>query len=209
MKKDLKNFINKLSKTKTSKNAFNMYADPVPANETRRNNLLLYFLQMAERKPETMLVGEAPGYQGCRWTGVSFCSEHIILNGIPEIEMFGRKRGYKKTNENEKVWKEPSATIVWGALKAVKNLPLIWASYPFHPHLPNKSLTNRAPTSQELKIGESFIKDLVDIFQIKNIIAVGNKAEVTLKNLGFNTPKIRHPAHGGKNLFAQGVSKYL
>ena len=186
-----------------------MYALDALANEIRRKNLLLYFMQLAERKPEVLLIGEAPGYQGCRWTGVSFCSEHIITNGIPEIDMFGSHKGYKKTDESEKVWKEPSATIVWNVLKGVKNLPLIWASYPYHPHKPGKRLTNRAPTSEELAIGRPFIQELIDIFGIKKVIAIGNKAELTLNKLSIPVPKVRHPSHGGAKLFAEGIHKFL
>lgn len=209
MEGKLRNFIEKLAKTKSSDNAFNMFSFDVPANGIRRNNLFLYFMQMAKRKPEVLLVGEAPGYQGSRWTGVNFCSEHIITNGIEEIGMFGAKRGYKKTNEWEKVWKEPSATIVWGAMLTVSKLPLIWASYPFHPFESGKPLTNRAPTNEELVIGRPFIGELIEIFKIKKVIAVGNKAEVTLGKMGINAPKVRHPSHGGKNDFMSGLKNHL
>ena len=209
MEDKLKRFIEKLGKTKSPGNACNMFSFDVSQNEVRRNNLLLYFLQMAQRRPKVLLVGEAPGYQGSRWTGVNFCSEHIITNGIPDLEMFGKERGYRKTDEWDKVWKEPSATIVWGTMKDVKNLPLIWASYPYHPHQNGNPLTNRAPTNVELEIGRPFILDLIEIFGIKKIIAVGNKAELTLGKLGISAPKVRHPSHGGAVLFAQGIHQHI
>ncbi|MEK7521303.1 MAG: uracil-DNA glycosylase [Patescibacteria group bacterium] len=123
--------------------------------------------------------------------------------------MFGTSCGYKKTDEWEKVWKEPSATIVWGTLKSARSLPLVWASYPYHPHIDRSPLSNRAPTNLELEIGRPFILDLVKIFGIKNVVAVGNKAEITLGKSGIKGPKIRHPSHGGAKLFAQGITQYI
>ncbi len=123
--------------------------------------------------------------------------------------MFGKVRGYEKTTEWEKIWKEPSATIVWGAMAQVKQLPIIWASFPFHPFKTGTPLTNRTPTKDELLIGKHFIKELIAIFDIKTLIAVGNKGEETLKEMGHTMVKIRHPAHGGATLFREGVKKYL
>ena len=209
MDKKLKLFIEKLGKTPVPSNACNMFSYSVPQNEIRRSNLLRYFQQMAERRPEVLIVGEAPGYQGMRWTGAPFASEYHLLRGIPEVDMFGEKNGYRKTDEWEKIWKEPSSTIVWGALRSVKRLPLIWASYPYHPHKTGEALTNRAPTNEELVIGRPFILEIMEIFGIKRVLAVGNKAEITLGKLGIIAPKVRHPSHGGAVLFAEGVKKHL
>lgn len=50
-----------------------------------------------------ILVGEAPGYQGCRYSGVAFTSESLILNGtIPRIE-----RPYARLTKRERPFCEP------------------------------------------------------------------------------------------------------
>lgn len=205
----MEEFVERLAKTRVAPNTFNIYSYSNSANEVRRNNLLLYFKQMKERNPDTLLVGEAPGYQGCRFSGVPFGSEFIVLNGIERIDMFGRNRGYRKTDESEKIWKEPSATIVWGALKNLSQLPLLWASFPFHPYKPGNPLSNRTPNREEIKSGQVFIREIIKIFEIERIIAVGNKAHETLGELGFSVPKIRHPANGGKSQFVSGINRYL
>lgn len=205
----LENFISRLGHTAAPPHAFNMYSFDLPVNAVRRRNLALYFQQMAERHPEALLVGEAPGYRGCRWTGVTFMSEYILQKGIESIGMFGTSRGYRTTGESVRPWKEISATIVWKSLATLRRLPLIWAAYPFHPFRPGLPLTNRAPTKEELKIGEWFIDELVAIFKIPQVIAIGNHAYSTLTNLGFNVPKIRHPANGGARDFAAGVAFHL
>ena len=205
----LDSFISRLGSTPAPIHAFNMYSFDLAANAVRRRNLGLYLRQMLEKQPEALLVGEAPGYRGCRWTGVTFMSEDILLRGVEPVGMFGAHRGYSTTGESVKPWKEISATIVWKSLAKLKHLPVLWAAYPFHPHRPNEPLTNRPPTKEELKLGEWFIKELVAIFAIKKVIAVGNHAEATLTNLGFTVPKIRHPANGGANQFDAGVAFHL
>lgn len=58
-------------------------------------------------------------------------------------------------------------------------------------------------------MGEQFVREIIEIFDIKQVIAVGSKAEYTLGRLNIPAPKIRHPAHGGAKLFAEGVLKLL
>jgi len=205
----LKDFIEELSSEKINGNAFNQYSRDFSANSIRRRNLFLYLKQMLTIKPRILLVGEAPSYQGCRLTGVPFGSEFIILNGIEEIGLFGESKGYQKTDELEKVRKEPSATIVWGELKNYRPIPLIWNAFPFHPHKVGNAFSNRTPNSGELKIGERFIKMLLGIFEIEKVVALGNKADKTLSNMGIINSKVRHPAQGGKAQFVAGLSLLL
>jgi len=209
MEDQLKDFIEELSNEKLDGNAFNQYSRDLHANSIRRRNLFLYLKQMLEIKPQILLVGEAPSYQGCRLTGVPFGSEFIILNGVEEVGLFGESKGYQKTGEFEKVRKEPSATIVWGELKNYRPVPLIWNAFPFHPHKIGDAFSNRTPTSGELKIGERFIQRLLGIFEIEKVIALGNKADKTLENMGIICSKVRHPAQGGKAQFVAGLNLLL
>lgn len=208
---DIDAFIDSLARTRPDR-AFNHYASEgqhASDNAIRRNNLRLYLTEMASQKPDTLLVGEAPGYQGARQTGVPFMSEFIMLNGIPEIDMFGASKGYAKSSEfPDKVWKEPSATIVWGAMSDVSRVPLIWGALPFHP-FGDSDLSNRAPTSLELELGKPFLQEIIRLFDISKIIAVGNQAKASLDSLGYDVPKIRHPSHGGKHEFIAGLREHV
>lgn len=69
-------FVEKLSKCDVTfnKSVENMYA----TNENTVNNLKLYLKKMLKIKPKYLLVGEAPGYKGCRWSGIPFTSEEIL-----------------------------------------------------------------------------------------------------------------------------------
>lgn len=193
-------FIAELSSQDLPPNAFNQYAD-----ETRRNNLKLYFEQMMDIEPKVLLVGEAPGYKGCRLTGVPFTSEYIILNGIKQLDLFGEEKGYKKAEKSESMQKEATATIVWEAVKDLSFIPLMWNAYPFHPHRIGNPHSNRLPTKEELEIGASFLRKLLDIFKIETVVAVGNTAKRTLDNLNIISTKVRHPSNGGKIKFKEGL----
>lgn len=207
MQKDIGEFVEKLAKTEVGELVFNQYSYQHPLNQIRRDNLRLYLEEMWVKSPKALLVGEAPGYRGTRQSGVPFGGENILLKGIPELGLFGESKGYRVANEFNRLWKEPSATIVWQALASVKVAPLILAAFPYHPYLPGLPLSNRTPTSKELALGRIFLKELIEIFGIKHVIAVGNQADKSLKILGFDAPKIRHPARGGKNDFVAGLNK--
>jgi len=81
-------FVEKLASSKTTGNVLNHYSPDIPDNLIRRENLLLYLKYMKEIKPEVILIGEAPGYHGCRLTGVPFTSEFILLN---DSKVFGKE----------------------------------------------------------------------------------------------------------------------
>lgn len=207
MDQQLRRFINRLANLPATPNAFNPWGRADSHNAIRRKNLELYFLEVAERKPKYLLLGEAPGYQGCRLSGIPFMSEDIVLRGIPELDMFGRAKGYRKTTEFERIHKEPSATIVWSAFSQHSFVPLLWASFPFHPHQPGHPRSNRAPTKTEVELGQKIFQELAEIFRIKTIVAVGNVAHQSLSAIGISADKIRHPSHGGKNDFVRGIQR--
>lgn len=202
-------FIKEVSNFKSGNKVFNQYSYDFSVNEVRRENLFLYLKHLAERNPQILLVGEAPGYRGCRLTGVPFTSEFILLNGFDEIRLFGESRGYRKTNEFDRVYKEQSATIVWETLVKYQQIPLLWNAFPFHPFKVENQESNRTPTNEEINIGEYFLKELIILFDIKSVVAVGKEAEQTLIKMGLAFQKVRHPANGGKNKFNNGIKDVM
>ena len=73
----------------SSATVFNPYAGVDELSAMRRHNLSLYLRRMAERQPRLLLLGEAPGYRGCRVTGVPFTSESILLDEACSLGLFG------------------------------------------------------------------------------------------------------------------------
>lgn len=84
-------------------------------------------------------------------------------------------------------------------------VPLIWASFPFHPHKPGLPNSNRSPKRFEVDLGRPIFLELAEVFQIERVFAVGNYAHASLAAAGIDAPKIRHPAQGGKNDFVAGM----
>ena len=209
MDSEINSFIEILASVQASASFFNQYSHEVSVNCVRRKNLFLYLQQMANIQPQILLVGEAPGYRGCRLTGVPFTSEFILLEGLEQLGLFGESRGYGKTEEFRKTMREASASIVWKTLVTTPRLPLIWNAFPFHPFQAENEQSNRKPTRNELTIGKEFLQELIQLFDIKTVIAVGNTADATLNVMGITCEKVRHPSYGGKTLFIKGIKAVM
>ncbi len=201
----LDRFLARLAAIPSPSDAVNPWSDETSYGAIRRNNLRLFFAQLLERGVDTLMLGEAPGYLGCRRSGIGFTSETQLIGGIPALELFGEERGYQLSGEFPTLRKEQSATIVWGELSRLEFVPLIWSAYPFHPHKPGLPESNRTPKRAEIDFGRSIFLDLMAAFQIERVFAVGNIAHASLAAAGIDSPKIRHPAQGGKNDFVAGM----
>lgn len=208
---DIDGFIHQLASAETAPDAFNQYAYGSPYNDLRRANFRRYLLTLAERQPSVMLVMEAPGYRGSRLTGIPVTSRRILLEGLPALDLFGVHNGYQDVTEPgfERIQGEQSATILWGVMAETRTVPLIWNSFPFHPHRLGEALTNRRPRQPEVRQGAVFLQQIMALFQPGQIIAVGNVADEALRKLDISAAKVRHPAQGGKNDFVAGMQKLL
>lgn len=187
--------------------AENLYAGDAHG-KVRLANLEEYFRRMALLSPDVILIGEAPGYQGTRRTGVPFGSEHIIMGGMPDVKFFGDPRGFERAYD-ERVYKEPTSTIMWRTISKYDRLPLLWAVYPLHPHQSGNTESNRTPTRKEVGATKLHLLKLLDITGIKTVLALGNTAKTTLDDLNIPAQKIRHPSHGGGPVFAQQLDAFM
>ena len=207
----IEQLIDRLASAETSADTFNEYAYDIANNDTRRQNLRLYLRLMARLMPETMLVMEAPGYRGCRLTGVPVTSRKILLEGVTEFGIFGRDAGYRDVAEVgfERIYGEQTATIVWGTLAELGVLPFIWNTFPFHPCKLGIARSNRKPRRAETESGAFFLREIMELWGFQRVIAVGNVAYETLAKTGINCDKVRHPAQGGKNEFVAGITTLI
>jgi len=205
----IKTFITTLAKTQTSSHVFNPYGYKHHENNIRRGNLTQYLQNLHDRKPSVMLVGEAPGYRGCRLTGIPFTSPYLIKSEATSQHLFGNNQGYLTTIEWPHIQREASATIVWQVLTKLPTLPLLWNAFPFHPHKSGNPQSNRTPKGSEIALGRPFLTQLLHLFPITRIIAIGNKADTALTSWEIPHKKVRHPAHGGKQQFADGILQLL
>jgi len=203
---DIRRFGKKLQETPTGENVINFYA--AGRTNIQRHNLQCYLQQLRALRPRILLVGEAPGYNGCRLTGVPFSSEAIVAEGVLDGALFTAESGYRTSREP--YVREQSAAIVWGVLQYHQQAALCWNAFCFHPHKPGTPDTNRKPSLREIMNAAPFLKDLLALFpSVTTVVAVGNSAETALSHLGIPHVKVRHPAHGGKPSFVTGMEAVL
>lgn len=153
-----------------------------------------------------VLIGEACGYQGCRYSGIPFTSERLLLEGaIPRIASLGTR-----LSDRKRPFSEPSATVVWKTLfqLGVAECTVLWNALPLHPHRPDNYWSNRTPTDQELELGSDSLRLLIRQYPKAKVVAVGRKAELALGRLGVSPcGAVRHPANGGATAFARGLKE--
>lgn len=149
-----------------------------------------------------MLIGEAPGYLGCRITGIPFTSSELLTNtNHPTLHKIKHELTFKSLAS------EATANYMWRFLRDEPSIPLLWNSFPFHPHHPGKPKTNRAPTAKEIEQGKEYLIDLYNIFQPIKVASVGRKGEKSLNQAFPDSTAIyiRPPSYGGKSDFIQGM----
>lgn len=155
--------------------------------------------------PKLLIIGEAPGYQGCRFSGIAFTSERLLLEGsIPRIfDLQGQR-----ITERARPWSEPSATIVWKALYefGIEETTVMFNAVPWHPEGAKGPLSNRTPTKSEKNAGIEYLDALIEIFDGITVATLGNTASENLETMVVEHTKLRHPANGGATKFRNGLA---
>ncbi|MFP5222564.1 MAG: uracil-DNA glycosylase [Acidobacteriota bacterium] len=190
-----------LAATPSGKTLFNPFRD-----ERLAGNLKLYLNYLASRPTPLAMIGEAAGHRGCALTGMPFTSPETLRDSRNDFFATHRDKLFRQGDIHEQ-----SGRFVWGVADAHGIMPLVWNALPLHPHLPGKPRSNRTPTKTELELGEPLLRQVLDIFRPKVIVAVGRKAQESLGKLfpalEFHT--VRHPAMGGSNLFRSQMAGIL
>ena len=203
---DIRRFGKRLQEHAVGENVVNFYA--AGRTNAQRHNLQHYLQQLRALRPTLLLVGEAPGYNGCRLTGVPFSSEALLAEGVLGGALFTEAGGYRTVCEP--YTREQSAAIVWEVLQRHGTAALCWNAFCFHPHKPGNPDSNRKPTVKEIEAAAPFLRTLLSLFpSVTTVVAVGNSAEHALAQLGIPHTRVRHPAHGGKPQFVAGMEKIL
>jgi uracil-DNA glycosylase len=174
--------------------------DPPGAPAVRRRNLQRYLDSLA--RPRYLLIGEAPGPRGARFSGVPFTSEHQLETNLSELA--GPRSSFGRA-----AYKEASATIFQRVMAPYHRLYLAWNSYPLLPHQPGQPQSIRPPTSGEMSRFNFLILRLAEWLQPELVLAVGRRAESALAAAGLPHTYIRHPSHGGAAAFEAGVRGLL
>lgn len=199
-------FVRRLAVTPAPAGMFNPWRDVCSSDisgtapQDRQDRLIRHLSAPSVR---LILVGEAPGYQGCRYSGMAFTSERLVCEGaIPRVPALPR------FTHRPRPWSEPSATIVWGGLYAhgLAEDTILWNSTPWHPHKGTPH-TNRTPTPEEVFAGRPFLLELLALFPDAQVAALGRIASKSLTEAGVPHMTLRHPANGGATEFREGLAK--
>ncbi len=190
---------------------FNQYAevdlhyDRPDGAQRRRANMRLYLEQF--RDAAYVLVSEAPGYAGARFSGVSFTDERFLFgeHALPWVRECGRY--LRSSRDDRPLSREMSATIVWSALADRRDI-IFWPTFPWHPVGARGPMSNRPPRSGEILAGREVLQWFLDaVFPGRTVLAVGRYGHAALKALGYaGAGYIRHPAQGGATEFRRGIA---
>jgi uracil-DNA glycosylase len=187
--------------------------DPLDVEPTaplaRQKRLIAHF----RCEPSLVLIGEAPGYRGCHFSGIPFTSEaQLVDDAVPRVllprenDQPGAK-GARITTRRDP-FAEASATIVWRALYdfGLEERVVMWNAFPWHPHRPGRTMTNRMPSPAERSSGLRILAELVVLYPDAHIVPVGRLAEHALGHLGVKSDRaLRHPSMGGATIFRAGL----
>ncbi len=221
-------FVKKLKNCGTDPDTFNPWADydqlydRTPKAPGIRQKRLTDYLSCRIEQARYILLAEAVGYQGAKFSGVPLTSERILLGkqkGIcaSNILPIGLKTRLSnpETAPSQAVqnlgYAEPTATIVWQLLQELSISTyeiILWNIFPIHPfNLVKGRLSNRTPRQEELVVGKTYLDLLINLCPASvKLIAIGEKAAATI---GKQYPKVRHPANGGARKFRNELPQLI
>lgn len=184
---------------------FNQYGQSIegldlPGGELIRRENLKNYIGRFIRRPAVLVVGEAAGPWGCRFSGVPFTGER-------QLEAGGLPFKGRKSSVHEPPYLERSGSILWE--KLLPHFPdfILWNAVPFHPHRRGEPLSIRKPSMGEVMAAAGTLKKIISALRPSRTIAVGRTAEAALRTIGVEAIYVRHPANGGARAFREGMGR--
>jgi len=187
-------------------NSCDLRVDRPGGDAIRRGNLLNY-LRSFTTIPSIVMVGEAPGWRGCRFSGVPFTSEAQLWD--QSVPFQGRQSSLCSTPN-----REVTASIFWKQLWPNGRRPedgtrfFAWNCVPCHPHQDGSPLTNRTPSLKEIDAHADLLARILQLFSPEQVIAVGRSAQRALGRINVPAAYVRHPARGGAARFRAELTLY-
>ncbi len=187
-------------------NVFNPYADHCALHDRndavarRRRNLETGLAAAIDRDVRTIWIGRDLGYLGGRRTGLALTDE-IHLDAYSA--MFGGVKVVKATTGPAA--SENTARTIWQMLARIAQPVFLWNVFPLHPHMPGQPMSNRRHTAIERDACSAFLGAIITLLQPDRVLAIGKDATKAAGKLGIASIPVRHPGHGGRNVFIEHV----
>ena len=176
--------------------------DRADADLRRRANLHT-LLDAAFRTPiDSLWIARDLGHRGGRRTGLSLTDEVHL----PDLARTYGGLNLRRATRGAPV-AERTAAMVWKMLVQVNRPVFLWNIFPLHPFEPGNPLSNRRHTRAERLACQGLFFSLLDALQPRRIVAIGRDAQDTLGEFGLEHHPVRHPSHGGRAAFAEGISR--
>lgn len=187
---------------------FNPYRDQCKMHDLadapamRRKNLRDYLTAVEELGTDTIWMGRDLGYRGGRRTGLALTDE-------ARLSLFTRHYPGSSPRKATKgpALAERTAAEIWAVLSRLKQPPLLWNVFPFHPHEPNDPMTNRRFAARELGEVTDLNLALITWLGIKRIVCIGQDATAYATTFGVEVDCVRHPSYGGVTEFRNGMQR--
>ena len=155
-------------------------------------------------RPDVLVVAEAPGPWGCRFSGIPFTNERQLLDPAFPVSGVPTSAHFADTGEP---LNEYSGSIYWDAMLPHWGRFWTWNAVPLHPHKAGQPLTIRTPGVREVRRWHSLLAGVVEAIELRAVVAVGRKAEGALDAIGADPTYVRHPSQGGATLFREGMAE--
>ncbi len=173
---------------------------------------------------EALLIAEAPGYQGARFSGIPMTCERTLLGhrtSVSKGDVFSEAVKRNRTSSKgastkaivmQKGFCEPTAAYVWGYMSQNAGLTrkiVLWNIYAFHPHPATHPLKNRTPTEDEILANRPILEAFLKMFPDRPILSIGNESQKYLRIWGRQINMFtRHPANAGGSIFRENLATF-
>jgi hypothetical protein len=179
----------------------------------RRAQLQAYLNERVHRAT-TVLIAEAPGYQGARFSGMAMTSERIVLGNHASVQSHhvlmqgagipARTSRTDIARAGAQGMNEPTATVVWSHLLQAgfdARSFVLWNTFAFHPYQADNLMSNRTPTPNEIALAAPLLHSFLALFSHCRVVALGKIAHAAMYKLGIDALSVRHPSMGGATQF--------
>ncbi len=156
---------------------------PLNGAGLRTANIDWYLKQRSDCR--VLLVSQAPGQLGARWSGIPLTDTQMIADG-----RLGS--GYDYTH----LASEPSSRAVHAGLGDWHEQVLLWSVVPWHPAGQTPD-SNRKPTDEEIAAGTALLSTFVTERDFDLIVGLGAVAHAVLTALGISSERLPHPFYDG------------